>query len=106
MSKIVHKSNIKRFKKLSSEALSTALYDMSQDIILYAKIRIPFKSGDLMKSLSSKKKGQHKYRVAADTKYAAYQERGKRLDGSHVVKILNPGNRKGISERRRKEGRQ
>lgn len=82
--RIVDKSN--QFVLKNSDLMGKALEKMARDIILVAKIRVPFKAGDLMKEFRTARVSQLRYRAQNDKEYAAYQERGMRADGTRVVK--------------------
>lgn len=86
MSRIIVKNEIRKWDKKRKSLFDVAVGRMAKDIVQIGKIRVPFKSGDLQQSLEWKKEGLLKHKVVADTEYAAYQERGRRRDGSHVVR--------------------
>lgn len=72
--------------------MSVAIDRMSNDILTLAKIRVPFRSGNLQDQGKVEILGQLHHRVRFDEDYAAYQERGMRKDGSHVVRqYTTPG---------------
>lgn len=75
-----------QFHKALQGTMQTALKRMAKDILLRAKMRVPLAGGDLMESGHTETVGKLHERIGFDTDYAAYQERGKRRDGSHVVK--------------------
>lgn len=57
-----------------------------------AKARVPVDKGLLQNSGSTRRIRFGRFRVEFDKEYAAYQERGMRRDGSHVVKrYTTPG---------------
>jgi len=96
--RIIDKSGL--FHRLSTNALDGALARMAKDVKQIAKITVPFKTGNLQKSIQDEKRGFLKHRVIADEVYAGYQERGKRLDGSRVVrKYTTPGTGKRYLEK-------
>lgn len=78
--------NIKKFVRNNEKIMDTVLGRMSNDIVTIAKITVPFKQGDLMKSGKAERVMSMKHKVVFDTKYASYQERGRRQDGSRVVR--------------------
>ena len=79
-------SDILKWSSKAVDAMGIAYDRMAKDIVRLAKIKVPYKSGDLMKETKSKKLGLLKYRVTVDKEYASYQERGKRKNGTHVVR--------------------
>lgn len=88
--------NSRRFMQVSEDVLDIALGRMAKDIKTKASIRVPFKEGTLQQSGKTEKFGPLKHRVSFNTEYAAYQERGQRMDGSHVVsKYSTPGTGRG-----------
>lgn len=81
-----------QFQAVNSKQMDIALGRMAQDIEILAKVRVPLKSGNLMKQIERKRLSNKKHQVRVDEDYAAYQERGMRKDGSRVVKrYTTPG---------------
>lgn len=78
--------NILHFDRQTIQVFDAALGRMAKDIVQVAKIRVPYKDGDLQDSIESEKRGLLRHRVVAKKKYASYQERGMRQDGSHAVR--------------------
>lgn len=81
--------NIKRFYNLTSVSMDNALSRMAKDVMLNAKIRVPYKEGDLQETIKPKRISLMHHRVEAGggkVVYAIYQEMGMRKDGSHVVR--------------------
>lgn len=78
--------NIKKFVRNNERIMDTVLGRISRDIVTIAKITVPFKRGDLMKSGKAERVMSMKHKVVFDTNYASYQERGRRQDGSNVVR--------------------
>lgn len=79
-------NKIKQFIIQNERALDIGLDNMSKDIEVLGKMRVPYKEGDLMDEIKAKRVGRLRYKVVVDKEYAAYQERGKRKDGSRVVR--------------------
>lgn len=85
-------NNMQQFKLANKMVMDSAMGRMANDTLLVSKIRVPLKDGDLQKSGSVEKVAIGKYKVVYDEDYAGYQERGRRLDGSRVVKnYTTPG---------------
>lgn len=78
--------NSKRLLRVSEDVFDNALSRMAKDISLVAKSRVPFRRGNLLKEIRQDRKAPLKHRVVVDSEYAAYQERGQRMDGSHRVR--------------------
>ena len=74
------------FVRKNRQQLQGILEHSAKDIMITAQMRVPYKSGKLHKSAVVRKKSNLSFRVLFDKEYAAYQERGMRRDGSHVVK--------------------
>lgn len=83
--KLSVKNQIREFQRQNHVVMSLALEEISKDILMISKIRVPLKSGDLQKSGRYDKAGALDFRVTYNTEYASYQERGVRTDGSHRV---------------------
>ena len=66
MSKVVFKDDIKKFGDRAVFVFDQALERMAKDIKQIAKMRVPFKDGDLMKSIIEEKLGQLAHRVIVD----------------------------------------
>lgn len=79
-------NKLKEFAAKNAEACDKALERMAGDIVKVAKIRVPFEHGHLMKSIKASRIKPLHHRVVVDSDYAAYQERGMRRNGSHVVR--------------------
>lgn len=86
MNRVIVEDHLQEYVRRHEVLLDKALGRMAGDIKIIAKIRVPFKSGDLMRAIRDEKRGSLKYRVIADKEYAGYQERGARADGSRVVR--------------------
>jgi hypothetical protein len=85
-------NNIKKFVNTNERIMDSVLGRMTGDILMISKITVPFKSSDLMRSGVTEKVGSMKYKVRYDSEYASYQERGRRQDGSRVVRnYTTPG---------------
>lgn len=78
--------NMQKFLQLNQDAMDGALDRMAHDICIVAKIRVPYKEGDLQKAGRPERKAKLKHRVIFDSDYASYQERGERRDGSRKVR--------------------
>lgn len=87
--------NIKRFYILNTQSMDTMLGRMAKDVQQIAKIRVPYKEGDLQGSIRPNRVAILHHRVdvgGGDIKYAHYQEAGQRKDGSHRVRnYTTPG---------------
>lgn len=84
--------NIKKFVINNERIMDSVLGRMSNDIVMIAKITVPFKKGDLMKSGKTERIKSMKHKVVFDANHASYQERGRRQDGSNVVRnYTTPG---------------
>ena len=86
MGKILFEDRIREMGTTAVRVFDSALGRMGKDIELIAKAKVPLESTDLFKEIQYQKKGTLKHRVVVDSEYAAFQERGRRFDGSHVVK--------------------
>ena len=84
--KVKIENNINKWGNRTIDTLDSALSRMAKDIKQIASITVPFKSGELQKSIEDQKIGLLRHRVLVDKPYASYQERGMRADGSRVVK--------------------
>lgn len=78
------------FTRMNEQAMERALARMRNDIFVLSQFKVPQKDGTLRASGEQKQMGRLHHRVQYGEKgaqeYAAYQHRGRRLDGSHVVK--------------------
>jgi hypothetical protein len=78
------------FTAMNEKAMERALARMRNDIFVLSQFKVPFKDGELKSSGEQKQMGRLHHRVQYGDKgaqeYAAYQHRGRRLDGSRVVK--------------------
>lgn len=85
MGRIIVKDNLRKYTNTSINLLDGALDRMAKDIKQVAQSRVPFLSGDLFSSayINSKKLAKQ---IGFNKKYAAYQERGMRADGTRVVR--------------------
>lgn len=83
--KFVDKS--KEFTNKLSKNVDTMLSAMGVDIIRLSKQKVPVSAGGghLQSSGIIKKKATNVYQIQYNKKYAAYQHRGMRKDGSRVV---------------------
>lgn len=70
-----------------------ALKDMIQghmamdiEVAIKTTAGTPVKTGAMKSEVRHFKAGNNKWRVEADKEYAAYQERGARADGTHIVR--------------------
>lgn len=86
MGRVILKDEIKRFGEKARITLDFALDNIAKDIVNIAKIYVPYKEGDLFKEIMHEKVAILAHKVVVDSDYAAYQERGKRKDGTHVVR--------------------
>lgn len=76
----------KEFVKENESVMEKAFTRMGGDMVLLTRMFQPYKDGKLSAGTSHKKIGKLKHRVVVDEDHASYQERGKRKDGSHVVR--------------------
>ena len=86
--------NTEAYMKVFKTNLEIALNSMGEAILSRARVTVPYKSGEL--SASGRVEGQGLEREvifgSGSVPYAAYQERGMRADGSHVVRnYTTPG---------------
>lgn len=89
--------NTKRFAGVNEKVMDTALAQMSLDVKILGIAKVPYKGGDLQRSAEHKRVGRLHHRTQFNEDYAAYQERGKRRDGTHVVRrYTTPGTGKGF----------
>lgn len=85
-------NKIMDFGERTVEVFDSALGRMGKDIEQIAKMKVPLKDTNLFKEIKYEKIGTLKHKIIVDSDYAAYQERGRRFDGSHVVKnYTTPG---------------
>lgn len=85
-------SYIDQFLKSHEQEFDLMLGRIAQDIKRRMLPIIPVRSGNLISRIEVKRFSPRKYEVRIDEDYAAYQERGRRADGSHVVKkYTKPG---------------
>ena len=78
--------NFDAYESKMNLVIDKALGKMASDTANVAKIRVPFKDGNLMEAIEVVRKGFKHFWVLVDEAYAAFQERGERFDGSLVVK--------------------
>ena len=88
--KVVDK--IKEFGEKAVDVFDMALNNLADDIVRLAKSKVPYKEGDLYDEIMKEKLEDLAYRVMVDSEYASYQEKGKRADGSHVVREYTTAN--------------
>lgn len=83
-------NRLPRFKQNASDAFDMMLAKMRNDAFVLSQAKVPFEEGDLQASGKQERRALHKHRVSygesLDDPRAAYQERGSRKDGSHVVR--------------------
>lgn len=83
---------MKRFIRSNSEIMDNVLARMAKDVKMIAKVRVPFKEGDLQEEIVEEKIGHNQHRVLVNKEYAEYQEAGQRSGGSHRVRnYTTPG---------------
>lgn len=63
-----------------------ALGAAAQDIEMIAAYNVPVDTGNLAKHIKKRRRTGRHWRVEVNESYAAYQERGMRADGSHIVR--------------------
>lgn len=74
------------FIKKNDDNIDIVLNSMAIDIERLAKVVVPFGTGQLRASIQHYRKAPKSYFIIANKEYAAYQERGKRRDGSRIVR--------------------
>lgn len=79
-------NRLPQFGQKVDEKADTLLEKMAQDIFVLSKAKVPKKDGALGSSAVSEKIKAKSHRVSYNEPYAGYQERGRRKDGSRVVK--------------------
>lgn len=93
MTKIVN-----RLPKFAKNAFATAdimLSAIGVDVLRLSKQQVPVKDGQLSSSGIISRQEFLKYRIVYNKKYASYQHRGRRKDGSRVVRnYTHPGRKK------------
>lgn len=92
MAKPIFKSNHAGFERINGSLKDMIQGHMALDIERYIKISAgtPVDTG-AMKASARHYRSDKGVRVEVNKEYAAYQERGKRLDGSHVVRNYTTG---------------
>lgn len=91
------KSNVRfdngfpQYDRKVEQMVDAAMDNMCDGVVRYAELRVPLKDGQLWGDIRKLKVHKHKYQVRVDSDYAAYQERGMRADGSHVVRNYTSG---------------
>lgn len=96
MTEIIDKTGqiLLKNNKIKDHALARAAGEI--DTIIKTAGRTPFKHGFLKNTVRHEKISDGQYRIVVPAIYAAYQERGMRADGTHVVKkYTTPGTGKG-----------
>lgn len=92
--KVEIKNKSKLWLEVFTENLKNALDAMGHSIVIRAEATTPLKQGGLRSSHDVKTEGLETVIVfgGSEIKYAAYQERGMRADGTHAVKnYTTPG---------------
>jgi hypothetical protein len=85
---------IQKNDNVKDRALAMAAGDI--ETIIKTGNRTPHLHGQMKASARHERIGPGKYRIVVPKAYAAYQERGMRYDGSHVVRhYTSPGTGKG-----------
>lgn len=69
------------FINQNTELMDKALGRMAQDIVVIAKIRMPYKGGDLQRNTAPERMDELKHRVVVNSEYGAVQEKGQRMSG-------------------------
>lgn len=80
------KNNIKQFMAKAQNAADMVLSAMATDIMRLSKQQVPVDKGQLQNSGIIERKGKLQYRLSYNKEYAEYQHRGKRRDGTRVVR--------------------
>lgn len=86
------------FVRKNKDVMDSALSTMADDGTLLVKETVPIgETGKLSDNTTHRKLGIMKHRIQVETPYAAYQEAGKRKDGTHIVKkYTTPNTGKGF----------
>jgi hypothetical protein len=83
-------SKVAQFKRNTSDAVELMLAKMRNDAFVLSQAKVPYKEGDLSASGKQERRKRHSHRVSYGESLrdprASYQERGRRKDGSHVVR--------------------
>lgn len=90
-------NNISKFIKYVNQRTDLSLSMMAVDILRMSKAQVPVSSegGQLKSKGMVKRRAVKSYRISYDSKYAAYQHRGMRKDGTRVVRRYStPGTKK------------
>jgi hypothetical protein len=94
--KVIDNTNgvMSKHNSVKDRALAMAAGDIKT--LIHTSNRTPHLHGLLKASARPERIGFEKYRIVVPKAYAAYQERGMRYDGSHVIrKYTTPGTGKG-----------
>ena len=75
-----------QFIRRLSAKVDTMLSAMGVDILRLSKQKVPVDRGQLQSSGILEKKGHNVYTIQYNKKYASYQHRGARKDGTRVVR--------------------
>lgn len=86
MAKAKVTNRLPQFHIALTATMATAMQRMAKDVLQQAKTRVPIGRGDLSSAGRALVVTKLHHQVRFDSVYAAYQERGRRKDGSHVVK--------------------
>lgn len=90
MSGVEINSQLPEFQKSVDKRGDLLLAKMSSDILVLSQAKVPKKDGDLAASGKKEKRKTKSHRVSygetLSDPYAGYQERGRRKDGSRVVR--------------------
>lgn len=84
--RVVIKNRMGQFIKENQTAIEKALDRMGKDVKMIARIKAPYKSGELQDKIENKKRSKLQHYVEVDSPYASYQERGMRRDGTRIVR--------------------
>ena len=83
-------SKVPQFKRAASDAIDLMLAKMRNDAFVLSQAKVPYKEGDLSASGKQERRKRHSHRVSYGESLpdprASFQERGRRKDGSHVVR--------------------
>jgi len=83
-------NNIKLWEQLQAKDMDLAVERMADDVKRLSEVHVPVLNRELKQTAEKSKESTAHYRVwydrYGDLGYAAYQERGMRADGTHVIR--------------------
>lgn len=99
MGKLIITDKVPQFLRKNQSFMEMVKGHMAMDIevLLKTSAGMPVKTGAMKSDTRHFKTAGGGYRVEVDKAYASYQERGRRADGSHVVRnYTTPGTSSGF----------